>query len=463
MIKNISKKAFVLASGAAIGQFFVLIISPILTRVYSPGDFGVFSIYTAILYFFSSISALRYEVAIPLAKREIDSNRLVIASFFILILSTFIVFFGLILLLFYRNEIYPNYFVWALPVGIFLAGLYNLIINCVLRKNHHLMIAKSGALQSISGAVFQTFSGLFGVGVLGLILGQMLGIVVGILSLIKSTKFNKVYINFKIKSILKIINEKSNFAKYDAPAALISIANTHAPILIIGIVFSPTFAGIFALAQRIIVAPFGILSSAVSNAFLSQGRIYEQSADERVFREKLYKLLGLIPPLAVCASTILYSTFPVIFGETWHSGAEVALWIALFAGYKVIFDSIASLFSIKGIQKKGVKIQLILLVVRLMFLIVVGAIFGFHIGVAFFSFSGAVTYFFSILSVFSINNNYFNKYCLIGIFEIFLAYSVMGSLVLLDIEFVYSMLLMLLSFFLFVIRSRNFMKNLKNN
>ncbi|HGI1102849.1 TPA: hypothetical protein ACJP3L_001699, partial [Streptococcus pyogenes] len=76
MITNIKKSVvsnhfmksfFILATGTAMSHIFILLATPILTRLYSPEEFGIFSIYLSILYSVSVIASLMYDQAIPLS------------------------------------------------------------------------------------------------------------------------------------------------------------------------------------------------------------------------------------------------------------------------------------------------------------------------------------------------------------------------------------------------------------
>ena len=50
-----------LVTGSAFGQLLVLVASPLLTRLYSPDDFGVLGVFSALLGLFGTAVCLRYE------------------------------------------------------------------------------------------------------------------------------------------------------------------------------------------------------------------------------------------------------------------------------------------------------------------------------------------------------------------------------------------------------------------
>jgi len=78
------RSAAVLVSGTAAGQALVILSSPILTRFYSPGDFGVLAVYAAVLAFVVRISSLRYELAIPLPRTDGSAANLLTLSLCVL-------------------------------------------------------------------------------------------------------------------------------------------------------------------------------------------------------------------------------------------------------------------------------------------------------------------------------------------------------------------------------------------
>src|SRR5262245_43618883 len=61
-LRNVS----IMLSGAAAGQMVSILLSPVLTRLYSPQQFGVLSVYSALLAILVVVASLRYELTIPM-------------------------------------------------------------------------------------------------------------------------------------------------------------------------------------------------------------------------------------------------------------------------------------------------------------------------------------------------------------------------------------------------------------
>ena len=69
-----SKNVLTLVTGTTIAQSIPIAISPILTRIYTPEDFGVLALFISITTILGTIANGRYELAIVLPKR--DNNAL---------------------------------------------------------------------------------------------------------------------------------------------------------------------------------------------------------------------------------------------------------------------------------------------------------------------------------------------------------------------------------------------------
>src|SRR5579859_6097194 len=70
------KDVSIMLTGAAGGQAVSLLLSPLLTRLYSPQEFGTLSVYSAIVAILVVISSLRYELALPLVRDDEDAVNL---------------------------------------------------------------------------------------------------------------------------------------------------------------------------------------------------------------------------------------------------------------------------------------------------------------------------------------------------------------------------------------------------
>jgi len=70
-----------LAGGTAAAQAINIIVAPVLSRLYSPSDFGTLALYSAFLGILCGFTGLSYYLAIPLPENENDAKRCVIYAY----------------------------------------------------------------------------------------------------------------------------------------------------------------------------------------------------------------------------------------------------------------------------------------------------------------------------------------------------------------------------------------------
>ncbi|MDN5539770.1 MAG: oligosaccharide flippase family protein, partial [Comamonas sp.] len=74
---DFARSVLTLLTGTAFAQAIPLIISPVLTRLYSPDEFGAYALYTAIVSVLVVVATGQYENAVLLPKKELHAFSLV--------------------------------------------------------------------------------------------------------------------------------------------------------------------------------------------------------------------------------------------------------------------------------------------------------------------------------------------------------------------------------------------------
>ena len=77
---HFARSVGILAGGTAAGQAIIVAASPILTRLYTPEDFGVLAVYASLLSILGVVASLRYELAIPLPESDEEAANVTVLS-----------------------------------------------------------------------------------------------------------------------------------------------------------------------------------------------------------------------------------------------------------------------------------------------------------------------------------------------------------------------------------------------
>lgn len=78
-----------LITGTTVAQAIPIAISPILTRIYTPEEFGPLALYISITSIFSVIATFRYELTIVQVQCDEDAKSLIQLSFFLISIVSF--------------------------------------------------------------------------------------------------------------------------------------------------------------------------------------------------------------------------------------------------------------------------------------------------------------------------------------------------------------------------------------
>ena len=123
-----TRNVLTLMTGTTIAQAIPIAISPILTRIYTPEDFGIFALYISIASILSLIATGRYELAIMLPTKDKDAVNIVALSLFI---SFFVSFIALLIVSIFNTQITsllgnPDISSWLyfIPLTVLFTGIY---------------------------------------------------------------------------------------------------------------------------------------------------------------------------------------------------------------------------------------------------------------------------------------------------------------------------------------------------
>ena len=100
-LNNSNKNIVILVGGTLTAQLITIFLTPVLSRIYRPEDFGIFAIFFSMTGIISIMIGGRYEVAIVQPKKDNEAMSLASISFTLMFLSTI-----LLTLIFYLIDCY---------------------------------------------------------------------------------------------------------------------------------------------------------------------------------------------------------------------------------------------------------------------------------------------------------------------------------------------------------------------
>lgn len=365
-IKNVAT----LATGSVISQAIVVLVAPILTRYYPASSFGLLSLFTSTSVFLAVITTGRYELVIPMPKR--DSSAIAIIALIVRIATIVSLFYLISLFIIYKFgfidvEILKNKTLFLSPLYIFLLGIFSAFGYWLQRKLKYKELAISNAIQAISTAISSVFFGLFGILETGMILSLIIGVICSILYIFRQTKFI-FKLNYSTKYIRKVAYKYSSFPKYLILSDLSLAASQQFVPIFFSFLFSIKVLGYYALANRFLRLPVIVLASSISNVYKNEliAVANDPLKTKQLFRYTLKKLVIISAGVLLVSFSTIPWAFTFFFGEEWRTSGEMAKILLFIILSEFIAIPLNSIFYIKGKQKVYMNIQLVLLALSLL-------------------------------------------------------------------------------------------------
>ncbi len=361
-----SKNVLTLITGSTIAQAIPIAISPILTRIYTPEDFGVLAFFISIVSIMAVISTGKYEMSLILPKKDTFAYQLLILSGIIVLVSSVIYLFSVVI----TNTFYSiDAIYYLLPVTVLFIGLNNTFDKYNNRiKNYKLMSYQRLIKTTIESIVSIAFMVLFHLKT-GLIWGFVLGFLVSNLTMLYINVKSFQRKAFRIsKSKMKLLAKRYiNFPKYNMPHALLNTVSENTPIFLIPIFYGNATLGLYAFGLKIVQAPLGLLSTAIFNV-LGQKMAEEYTRGNEILSiyKTMLKKLSLVSIAMIPFFIFADDIFAFVFGSEWRESGHFIQIMSVIVLGSFILSPLSSIPHIFNQQKKAFILEIIATLARIL-------------------------------------------------------------------------------------------------
>jgi len=392
---NYITQIITLMSGTMIAQIITFAFMPILTRLYSPSEFGVYAVFIAVVGIFGSISSLKYDQAIMLPKSDRDAKALIFLSiimtfgmgvFTIIIVSSFY---------YYIVDYFQGvwYVVWMIPLSVILIGLVQIFNAYFSRQQAYKQISILRVVNSCVLVGTQTgFGSLFKFN--GLMIGKLLSDAFTLVILVR------IYVkkqSLQLRSISRrrmIVNARryDNFPKYQSLTVFLNSMSQSLPIFLFSSLYSAEMAGFYALSVQILQAPISLIGASTREVYYQRAsRMYVEGKD--IFNLYWKTTLGLFKIFIIPFLIIFLfgdNIFSILFGNNWtQAGSMSQILIFWFLFLFINTPSIVT-FNILHLQKIQLNLEIVSILLRFL---------SIYIGWYFFNDQVISLVFFTIMSI----------------------------------------------------------------
>jgi len=313
-----------LTGGGAAAQLLTLAAMPVLSRLFTPADYGTYAVYASLVAIPSALAAWSYEAAIPLPKDDEEARQLLALALTAVCVTTL----AAILPLWYAGEISlalraPGLAAWIafIPVNLFAVGVYQTLAYWHNRQAGYQGLAASRIVLSGTTAGSQLAFGAAGAGVGGLITGQILGQLAAPLYLWRQTIRSGIDPRQAVRRaiLVPLLRKYRRFPMFTGWGTIMSVGAAQLAPVLLTVLFGAASAGLFFFGYRLLSAGVALWTTSIGQVFYQRAaRTLHEGQDLTAFVETIIvRLVRLfIVPFAVFA-VIAPEFFTIVFGANW--------------------------------------------------------------------------------------------------------------------------------------------------
>lgn len=364
-----------LAAGTGLSQAIVIAVSPILTRLYGPEEFGIFVTFSSVVAIVNVVSSLRYEMAIPLPRVNVEAINLVALSLLLVTAVSLLVF----------SVSHATYFqslaaVQALPphtlpvllgLGVLTTGANTTIRYWFIRRKNFRRVATNNVIQSFSQAACQVLAS--SLGAIGLIVGYLVGTLASLSVLLpgflKGLPRRRSLCRASRMRYAAVRHRQ--FPLYSTWAALLNSAGNQGMPIMIAFLFSPATAGLYALAYRVLMSPVRVMGEALAQVFFAESA---SARDAQHLKNTVVQFLEFLVSVSFPLSTLCFAALPsvfrLVFGEQWAEAGVYARLLVPALLIQFIFSPLSMLTAVLRKQQYSLLHQALLVVMRVLAILV---------------------------------------------------------------------------------------------
>lgn len=381
MINRFNSNKFLLYS-SVLGQVSTIAFTPIITRLESKAQIGLYSVFFAAVGIYTLVGAFRIELGfVENATSPDEDKRDLGSSSLMLSLGTSLIF-SLII-----QALYKDFPLSVLTFfGCFLTYSSIIYTNWTITEKDISNLVLFRLSKPILIVMFQLIFIYLNIDK-GLIIGYDIGILSSIVF------FRKKTFQFKIldkKTFISKLKQNINFIKYSTPSNFLNSLGTQLPIFVFERMFGMDFSASYLYTQRIVISPFAIITESLSKTLF---QLYSFKKDINLiisqilsFQIKFY--------IAAFGGILLFDELivSILFGDGWDEMSFMFkssfFWVlSLFISVPIL-----SLLSITKNQSKDLSFQITLFGFRLLALMIGYFLDSFNLIFLIFCFSSSIPY-----------------------------------------------------------------------
>jgi O-antigen/teichoic acid export membrane protein len=334
--RHFVRNTALLAGSTAVAQAANVLAAPVLTRLYSPRDLGLFGVFFAFTSVAAVVACARYDVAVVSARTRNEAAVLTALALGLAVPITAVC--TLTFLFLQRTKAFgfgefSSLTVVFAAVAVFVTAAYGALRYWFMREEEFRFIAKFSAAQGIARPLGQIALAFAFPSAVGLIAGDVAGRFVGVFTSFRGAAriLREELARAGSGAWRAVARQYREFPQYSLPSTFLDTFALHAPVPMVAFFYSAARAGELTLAQRVLAVPVAFISLGVADAFHGRAAAYLRDSPDQIRpfflrTARTLFLAGCIPILVVVL--VAAPAFELIFGRAWREAGTLAAILA---------------------------------------------------------------------------------------------------------------------------------------
>lgn len=312
-----------LMTGTVISQAIAVLMIPVIARLYSPEDYGIFTRYFGIVMIVSVIITFRYDQMIVLQKKKKDAINLLVLALMITVAVSLLSFIIVLIAPETVSDLLKTegIGIWLiyLPLSFLLFGIFQILENYLLRKKDFNKMRAGTISQSFTKSIVNIALGLFSYIKGGLIFGYIAGQIVVVI-IYSAKRFKSLYLNirkyFEWNYCLELARKYRKTVLPLIPTNVLGSLTNYMPFFIL----STYTSGIYGMCFNIVNLPMLVIGKALSDvSFKHTIDIINSGNSLAEYIEKIFARLLVFAILPVLLLALFAQPlFTFILGAEWR-------------------------------------------------------------------------------------------------------------------------------------------------
>ncbi|MFY0640152.1 MAG: oligosaccharide flippase family protein [Bermanella sp.] len=372
MIKLINSNIFfrqvlTLAGGTAAAQLINLVILPLLTRLYTPNDFGAFALMTATSAILGVFIGMRFENSIIAVKTDGEAlqGTYAIMSLAAVTSASLVVIWAIINTVIDLSDKY-------MLIG-YLSISFTFISCCVQavyflcnRASLYRIMTQGRIYAAISLAVITLVWGGYLKNFWGLLLGSFVSMLINFIYLWLKSRRARHSIQLLQSNKWQYLKDNIRFPKYLVASSLIDRSSSQGYLILFTRLYGETVTGSLSLYNKVAGLPSVLIGSAIGDVFKRNASERLRAGEYNECKRLVLRTAGILSVIAFIPFILLLFYAPLIFefvfGSQWRQAGEFARLLAPVFILGFVVSPISSLIYLEDNQKYDLYLQSALLI-----------------------------------------------------------------------------------------------------